>query len=144
MDTAATPPVLGAMRAAPPRLTAAEAEEVALGRFGRRGRAYLLPGERDQNFRIEAEGAPPLLLKVSNLGEDLAVLRMQLRALRQVAAADPELPVPRVLPSEDGSELVSLPGGEAARMLTYLPGSHLRPADLSSEGLYRMGQTSAR
>ncbi len=132
------------MHAAPPRLTVAEAEKVALSHFGRRGRAYLLPGERDQNFRLEAEGEPPLLLKVSNLGEELAVLRMQLLALRQVAEADPELPVPRVLPSEDGPELVSLPSGGVARMLTYLPGSHLRPADLTSEGLYQMGRTSAR
>ncbi len=132
------------MRAAPPRLTAAEAEAVALSRFGHRGRAYLLPGERDQNFRLEEGGEAPLLLKVSNRGEDLAVLQMQLRALRQVAAADPELPVPRVLPSVEGPELVPLPGGEMARMLTYLPGSHLRPVELTSEGLYQMGRTSGR
>ena len=132
------------MRAAPPRLTAAEAEMVALSRFGRRGRAYLLPGERDQNFRLEVEGEPPVLLKVSNRGEDHGVLRMQLRALSQVAAADPELPAPRVLRSLEGPEMVLLPGGEVARVLTYLPGSHLRPDDLTSEGLYQMGRTSAR
>jgi 4-aminobutyrate aminotransferase-like enzyme/Ser/Thr protein kinase RdoA (MazF antagonist) len=132
------------MHAAPPQLTVAEAEGVALRHFGHRGRAHPLPGERDQNFRLEMEGEAPLLLKVSNRGEDPAVLRMQLRALRQVAATDPELPVPRVLPSVEGLEMVALPGGEVVRMLTYLPGSHLRPTDLTSEGLYQMGRISAR
>jgi 4-aminobutyrate aminotransferase-like enzyme/Ser/Thr protein kinase RdoA (MazF antagonist) len=132
------------MHAAPPQLTVAEAEGVALRHFGHRGRAHPLPGERDQNFRLEMEGEAPLLLKVSNRGEDPAVLRMQLRALRQVAATDPELPVPRVLPSVEGLEMVALPRGEVVRMLTYLPGSHLRPTDLTSEGLYQMGRISAR
>jgi 4-aminobutyrate aminotransferase-like enzyme/Ser/Thr protein kinase RdoA (MazF antagonist) len=132
------------MHAAPPQLTVAEAEGVALRHFGHRGRAHPLPGERDQNFRLEMEGEAPLLLKVSNRGEDPAVLRMQLRALRQVAATDPELPVPRVLPSVEGLEMVALPGGEVVRMLTYLPGSHLRPTDLTSDGLYQMGRISAR
>jgi 4-aminobutyrate aminotransferase-like enzyme/Ser/Thr protein kinase RdoA (MazF antagonist) len=132
------------MHAAPPQLTVAEAEAVALSRFGRRGRAHPLPGERDQNFRLEVEGETPVLIKVSNRGEDPAVLRMQLRALRQVAESDPELPVPRVLPSVEGLEMVALPSGEMVRMLTYLPGSHLRPTDLTPEGLYQMGRTSAR
>jgi 4-aminobutyrate aminotransferase-like enzyme/Ser/Thr protein kinase RdoA (MazF antagonist) len=132
------------MHAAPPQLTVAEAEGVALRHFGHWGGAHPLPGERDQNFRLEMEGEAPLLLKVSNRGEDPAVLRMQLRALRQVAATDPELPVPRVLPSVEGLEMVALPGGEVVRMLTYLPGSHLRPTDLTSEGLYQMGRISAR
>ncbi len=132
------------MHAAPPRLTPAEAEAVALSQFGQRGRAHLLPGERDQNFRLEVGGEPPLLLKVSNRGEDHGVLRMQLRALGQVAASDPELPVPRVLLSLEGLGMAVLPGGEAVRMLTYLPGSHLRPDDLTSDGLHEMGRTSAR
>ena len=132
------------MHTPPPRLTPGEAEKLAFDLFGRRGRAHLLPGERDQNFRLEMEGASPLLLKVSNQGESRAVLGMQLRALNQVAAADPALPVARVLPAVDGAEVAVLPGGEVARLLTYLPGSHLSPPDLTFAGLYEMGRTSAR
>ncbi len=133
------------MHAPPPRLSAAAAEELALELYGVAGRAYPLPGERDQNFRLEVVGAPTVLLKVSNPGEDPAVVAMQVRAMAHVAAADPELPISRVVPSRSG-ELVANPqgGGRLVRLHTFLPGHHLRPADLDPSGLFRLGATSAR
>ncbi len=77
----------------PPRFTADEAAAIAADVFGVEGAAVDLGSERDQTFRI-GDGA---VLKISNVGEDPAVLDLEHAAVFHIVRVDPELPVARPL-----------------------------------------------
>jgi 4-aminobutyrate aminotransferase-like enzyme/Ser/Thr protein kinase RdoA (MazF antagonist) len=77
---------------APPQFTAEEAAQIAAEVFGVRGTASALGSERDQAFLLENG-----VLKISNACEDPAVLDLEEAAIAHVAAADPDLPVARLL-----------------------------------------------
>jgi Ser/Thr protein kinase RdoA (MazF antagonist) len=68
-----------------PRFTAAQAEALAVERYGVRGRAAALPSERDQNFRIDAAGSTSFVLKIANTTEREEVLDFQNAALQHLA-----------------------------------------------------------
>ncbi|HEY0187741.1 MAG TPA: phosphotransferase [Cellulomonas sp.] len=77
--------------------------------------------ELDRTWLVRtAEGG--VVLKLSPPGSDAP--RMQSGLLDRVAAADPRLPVPRVLRTPDGAALVSSPAG-TAWLSTLLPGDAL-------------------
>lgn len=82
--------------------------------------------ERDRNFRLDVDGEPAGIIKISNTDADPVQLEFQLRALAHIAARDPKLPVPRILPTVAGKPILrwSAPGGEQfmVRMLSWLPG----------------------
>jgi 4-aminobutyrate aminotransferase-like enzyme/aminoglycoside phosphotransferase (APT) family kinase protein len=80
------------LESAPPRFTADDAARIAAQLFGVTGRASELGSERDQAFLL-GNG----VLKISNRGEDEAVLDFEEAAIAHVAAVDPELPVARPL-----------------------------------------------
>jgi 4-aminobutyrate aminotransferase-like enzyme/Ser/Thr protein kinase RdoA (MazF antagonist) len=80
----------------PPRFTAEEAARIAADTFGLGGTASALGSERDQAFLLE-NGGPGGVLKISNPGEDTAVLDLEEAAIAHVAAVDPELPVARLI-----------------------------------------------
>ena len=80
----------------PPRFTAAEAARIAADVFGLDGSASELGSERDQAFLLEGPGSGGIL-KISNSGEDEAVLELEEAAIAHVMAVDPELPVARPL-----------------------------------------------
>src|SRR5437667_8074546 len=86
------------LEAPPPRFSAEEVAAIAAELFGLRGRASDLGSERDQTFLID-DGAAGGVLKISNLGEDPAVLELETEAILHVARVDPELPVARPRPS---------------------------------------------
>jgi 4-aminobutyrate aminotransferase-like enzyme/Ser/Thr protein kinase RdoA (MazF antagonist) len=77
----------------PPRFTAGEAAAIAAEVFGVEGTAVDLGSERDQTFLV-GDGA---VLKISNIGEDAAVLDLERAAILHVLRVDPELPVARPL-----------------------------------------------
>jgi hydroxylysine kinase len=93
--------------------------------FGIAGRAQVLKSERDQNFLIESD-AGRFVLKITNPAEDRSVTNFQTAALLHVAATDPGLPVPRLVPDRKGyREHIFSPDGGApriARLLSFLPG----------------------
>jgi 4-aminobutyrate aminotransferase-like enzyme len=76
----------------PPQFTAEEAARIAADVFGVHGTASALGSERDQAFLLETG-----VLKISNAGEDEAVLDLEEAAIAHVAAVDPDLPVARPL-----------------------------------------------
>src|SRR3954454_20614748 len=78
----------------PPRFTAEEVARIAAEVFGIAGTATDLGSERDQAFLIE-DGADGAVLKISNLGEDPAVLDLEHAAIEHVARVAPDLPVAR-------------------------------------------------
>jgi 4-aminobutyrate aminotransferase-like enzyme/Ser/Thr protein kinase RdoA (MazF antagonist) len=78
----------------PPRFTALDAARIAAELYGLEGIAADLGSERDQTFLID-DGGEGAVLKISNTGEDAAVLDLEERAIAHVASVDPELPVAR-------------------------------------------------
>jgi 4-aminobutyrate aminotransferase-like enzyme/Ser/Thr protein kinase RdoA (MazF antagonist) len=85
---------MSVLEAAPPRFTADEAARMAAELFGIRGTASDLGSERDQAFLLE-DGDAGGVLKISNSGENEAVLDLEEAAIAHVAAVDPHLPIAR-------------------------------------------------
>jgi 4-aminobutyrate aminotransferase-like enzyme/Ser/Thr protein kinase RdoA (MazF antagonist) len=79
-----------------PQFTADEASRIAADLFGLQGTASVLGSERDQAFLLD-DGSRGGVLKISNAGEDEAVLDFEEAAIAHVTAVDPELPVARPL-----------------------------------------------
>jgi 4-aminobutyrate aminotransferase-like enzyme/Ser/Thr protein kinase RdoA (MazF antagonist) len=91
------------LEAPPPRFAAEEVGEIAARLFGVEGTAESLGSERDQTFLID-DGAGGGVIKISNLGEDPAVLDLETEAIMQVSRVDPELPVARPRPALGGAQ----------------------------------------
>ena len=89
------------LEAPPPRFTAEEIAAIAAELFGLRGVASDLGSERDQTFLID-DGAEGGVLKISNLGENPAVLDLETEAILHVSRVDPKLPVARPRPTAGG------------------------------------------
>ena len=85
---------LNVLETTPPRFSPEEVAAIAAELFGLRGEAVDLGSERDQTFLIE-DGADGGVLKISNVGEDPAVLDLEEKALLHIARVDPELPIAR-------------------------------------------------
>lgn len=77
-----------------------------------------LDTERDDTFRVE-HAAGIHLVKVAHPNDGPELLDLQDVALALVAEADPDLPVPRVVPADSAVVL----DGRIVRVLTWLPGS---------------------
>ena len=113
------------------------------------GALRLLPSERDRNFAVAVDGMDRFVLKVSNAGEDPAVLAFQHEALERLRAAG--VPCQAVVPTPDGRSLIHAdqPSDEAlsVRLVTWLPGQPLAtidPADRPDELLRDVGRVMGR
>lgn len=111
---------------AAPNVSVDQAERLAATHFGVRGTASALEGERDRNFHLRTGDGAGFVFKVHPPSEDPAVVDFQIGALAHLAAVDPSLMVPRVMPSVGGESSVLLELGagrpQIARLLTYVPG----------------------
>jgi len=100
-----------------------------------------LPSERDANWRVDRDGEPWAVLKVSNTTETSEFLAAQHKAMRAVADAG----VPASAPiSLGGSDIVTI-DGYLARLLTWQPGvpmAQVHPAH--DELLIDLGRTMGR
>ena len=74
----------------PPRFSAEEVAAIAAELFDLHGDVTDLGSERDQTFLV-GDG----VLKISNTGEDPAVLDLEAKALEHIGRVDPELPIAR-------------------------------------------------
>ena len=87
-------------------------------------------------------------LKIVNAAEPASAMAFQTALLRHVAAVDPSLPVPRVVPLADGRDLgeAAGPAGErhAVRLVTYLPGVPLAQVERTPRVLQSLGQVLGR
>jgi Ser/Thr protein kinase RdoA (MazF antagonist) len=129
-------------------MEAAQAEAVALAHWNIRGKATLLTGERDRNFRLTDEAGAQYVLKFANPAEDPAVTDFQIRALQHIAFSDPEFPVPRIIPRPGGEVEARLarPDGseQRVRLLSWLEGAPLRLARRSLAQREACGRALAR
>jgi 4-aminobutyrate aminotransferase-like enzyme/Ser/Thr protein kinase RdoA (MazF antagonist) len=133
------------LEAPPPRFSADEVATIAAALYGLEGRATDLGSERDQTFLIDDGGAGGVL-KVSNLGEEPAVLELETEAILHVVRVDPELPVARprlslsdeYWPTWDGPD-----GPHFVRLFERLHGRAGGP-ELDDRALFDYGATHAR
>jgi 4-aminobutyrate aminotransferase-like enzyme len=127
------------LEAPPPRFTADEVARIAAETFGLSGTATDLGSERDQTFLID-DGADGGVLKISNLGEEPAILDLENEAILHVARIDPELPIARPL---GPTRTVDGPDGvHYVRLFERLPGQDARELDDASVREY--GEIHAR
>lgn len=112
----------------PPALGTDALSHLLAAHWGISGELTPLTSERDQNHRVDSP-AGRFTLKLANPAEDPALTAAQTAALVHLAAAAPDLPLPRVVPARDGRRIVPTPDG-ALRLLTWCPGTplaHLPP-----------------
>ncbi|MFL5960236.1 MAG: aminotransferase class III-fold pyridoxal phosphate-dependent enzyme [Gaiellaceae bacterium] len=124
------------MQATPPRFTPEEAARIAAELFGVDGTATGLGSERDQAFLLDDGGAGGVL-KISNSGEDEAVLDLEEAAIAHVAAVDPELPVARLLAPRANFD------GHHVRLFERLHGREGGP-ELDDAAVYAVAAVHAR
>lgn len=108
----------------PPALTGAEVAQHLSRHWRLEGRLDPLTSERDLNHRLTTATAR-YVVKIANAAEPHALTRFQNRALRHAAAADADLPIPRVIAAQDGADDVVLPDGHLMRVLTWVDGAPL-------------------
>ncbi len=123
------------LEAPPPRFTAEEIAAIAAELFGLSGQASDLGSERDQTFLID-DGASGGVLKISNLGEDAAVLDLEAQAIEHISRVDPDLPVARLRASNTYE-------GHFVRLFERLHGHEGGP-ELTDRALFDYGATHAR
>jgi 4-aminobutyrate aminotransferase-like enzyme/aminoglycoside phosphotransferase (APT) family kinase protein len=134
------------LEAAPPDLSREEAADVAERFFGLAGPVSPLDSERDQNFRV-GDGPGSSVLKISNPAERPEAIAMQVAAIQHVAAVDPGLPVPRVLPTRAEEPYTALERNgrrHLVHVLSFLAGEELAPGDLDDATLRRFGALVSR
>ncbi|TML82512.1 MAG: aminotransferase class III-fold pyridoxal phosphate-dependent enzyme, partial [Actinobacteria bacterium] len=124
------------LEAEPPRFSPDEAAELAGRLFGVTGTATPLGSERDQAFLIDAGDDGGCVLKISNSGEDPAVLDLEDEAILHVARVDPELPVARAGPAVEAD-------GHLVRLFERMPGQHRGP-ELAADAVFDYAATHAR
>ena len=132
------------MRAAPATVYGAPLIEALRRDWGLAGTLRPLSGERDRNFRLDRDGAPPLLVKLAHPDEDPAITRFQTEALLHLEKTGADLPLPRIVRTRD--DATERPHRTAdgrpclLRVLTYLPGRPMTGAAPAE----RLGTLTAR
>jgi 4-aminobutyrate aminotransferase-like enzyme/Ser/Thr protein kinase RdoA (MazF antagonist) len=127
---------LSVLETQPPRFTSEEVALIADELFGVKGRALDLGSERDATYLIDNDEGGAIL-KISNLGEDAAVLELEQAAIEHVMRVDPDLPVARPL-HRQGSY-----GGHHVRLFERLHGQ-TGDASLHDDSVYEFAATHAR
>ncbi|MEJ6494235.1 MAG: aminotransferase class III-fold pyridoxal phosphate-dependent enzyme [Actinomycetes bacterium] len=95
------------------------ARELVESKFGIKGTASLLAGERNPNFLIESTSGK-FVLKIHDSSE-LSQLEIQQLALASLEAL-PNFQTPKFVPATSGQLLVDAGNGKFARMLTWIDG----------------------
>jgi hydroxylysine kinase len=139
--------VLEDFRFNPPQIPAAQVADAVSEIYGLRGQMTSLPGERDQNFRVES-GDTDVVVKIAGVLEDPGVVDLQVSVLQHLARVEPDLPVPRVVLTAEGSPIGVLHSDEGVehlvRTLTFLPGITFESArSLPRDDVVAIGRTQA-
>ncbi len=110
------------------------AAQIAASHFGVRGTATQLPGEVDENFLIRA-GAEAYVLKISPPSVAASMLAARQFTMTRLAGAGLSYQFPK--PPPNGQDIVALPEGGTATILTWVDGTSFadagRPVDLARD-----------
>ncbi len=97
--------------------------------YGLTAATAALPGEYDDNFRLQISDARAFVLKVMHPAREESFVDMQCRALTHLAERAPKLALPRVIPALNGELFTRVTlEDDTSRlvwMLTFLPGTTL-------------------
>lgn len=120
-----------------------QAERIAREKYGLSGRAEWLWGEKDSNYRLTLDDGTAYLLKILNPAENPAMTNMHSQALLHVEAADPAIPVQRIIRTLDGEADFRFTANDGetrgVRMVTFLPGTSQKTAPHSPLQRRRVG-----
>ena len=121
-----------------PSFTPPNAEAIAARLFAVFGTASLLPSERDQNFRIDADGRR-YVLKIAHPETDPEFLALENAAL-QIAHGARSFQVPELIRTSEHSASATVrdPAGNdcLVRMIAFLDGKPLADVDSIPDGFY--------
>jgi 4-aminobutyrate aminotransferase-like enzyme/Ser/Thr protein kinase RdoA (MazF antagonist) len=124
-------PSLNVLETTPPRFTPEEVAAIAAELFGLDGEARDLGSERDQTFMV-GDG----VLKISNTGDDPAILALEEKALEHIERVDPELPIARLRASSEYK-------GHFVRLFERMPGRS-GARDLDDDAVREFAAVNAR
>jgi Ser/Thr protein kinase RdoA (MazF antagonist) len=129
------------------RVTEAAASDILTERYGFPAtRVTRLSTERDDSFRVESE-VGEFVFKIAHPADDPLVVNLQTAAMAFANDVDPGIPLQQILPTLDGEAEGTLEtdaGSRVMRVLTWLPGTLLRTAELTPDRLYSYGAMQAR
>ena len=134
------------LEARPPDVSAALAAGVALSVFGLEGDATPLEGERDRNFRLDADGGS-FVLKVGNPADAAGTVEMQVLAMEHALEADPTLAIARPRRTADGRPTgsVAIDGVDhAVQLVAFIDGAPLPPGPSTPATRRSIGAALAR
>jgi len=103
----------------------ADAEAAVRDIYGFSGTAKRLSSERDETFLFTRDDGQEFVLKIANPAEDPVALDFQDGALLHLASVAPDVPVPRLVFTNDGNRRHTLDtsdGPRIMRLLTFLRG----------------------
>lgn len=113
------------MQEDPPHVDVPAAARLLKAKYGIEADVSDLRSERDRNFLAEA-GDRRLVIKVSNSGDDANQIAMECAAMDHVATVDPDLPIPRLVPTATGGPVTTVRAADGrthlVRVITALPG----------------------
>src|SRR5260221_132643 len=139
---------LDPLQTTPPAVELEAARQILPGSFGMEPSLAPPPGERDQNFRVDAGAGRRFLFKISNPADGPSIVDMQTAALHHIERVDPGLPVMRALPSAAGALRVEVPGPAGGvylgRLFTFLPGQGTAASALTAHAVWAFGPMTAR
>jgi Ser/Thr protein kinase RdoA (MazF antagonist) len=132
-----------------PALDISWVRTLAKEHYGLSGELVALTGERDRNYRLQSDtDGARYMLKISHPAESAVVADFQTQALLHIAAADPGLPVQRIVSTLQGqsSFLIEPADGlpRVVRLFGYLPGLPLPDAPRSTTQRVNLARTLAR
>jgi hydroxylysine kinase len=131
----------------PPEVEPERVRSILGEHWGLRGETTRLAGERSHNTRVVDRVGRAWTLQVQGAGEDPTVIDLRSRAMLHLERHAPDVPVPRVVPTIDGSIHAELEiGGRShlARLVTYLPGTTFDPTEVLPARAYeRIGSLLA-
>lgn len=113
-----------------PGFSDAQAREILAESYELNANVTPLPGERDQNFKVEVSPTERYILKIANLSEDSNLLDAQNAAMSHLSTRTSLCP--RLVPTRSGAPIARVPNDAATyqiRLLTYIDGVPLGQMD---------------
>jgi Ser/Thr protein kinase RdoA (MazF antagonist) len=126
------------------RVSNHEALALAKTRFDIEGRVRRFDTEKDDTFRLTSRDGRNYTLKIANAAEDPREVSFQIDLLAHIAAKNPGLPVPRVVPDRDRRLQFSYADSAGQKrevhLLTYLEGVPLSEVTTDACERERIGE----
>jgi Ser/Thr protein kinase RdoA (MazF antagonist) len=136
------------LAASAPSVSVVEAAQLARQHYGLLAGAKALYAERDCNFRLALGDGSTAILKVNNADLSEQQVRFQNRVLSHLAATDPALPTPRVIPALDGRQQFAWTAADGrthqVRLLSWLPGETVNLYATTDAEREQLGRDLAR